>query len=286
MGSFRRQLIQIRENISGRWTSAQRWLHRRPPPASPAINNRSQPSSLQPLDFNAHVRRIRDLLKILPGSSPEVVTAVENLRACFGRPPVQIVDGEVWGVESDQLVVKTHLKSEFGDAVDCMTTYGRVLSADDQYYLRSILTHTCGWSPTAKEHSQDAWMRYLQGEYVHLVNLQPILDSFTWQEEIDVISFDPREPWLILLATVDSFYVYDFENRCMCQAGVSLKEVYTGLKETRYRGDKEGDWDEEPRALDINPADYFPVYIRDREGTLVLQNSLKEFNREIDGVHN
>jgi hypothetical protein len=116
---------------------------------------------------------------------------------------------------------------------------------------------------------------YLQAEYAHLENLQPILDSFTWQEELDAIdalSFQPPEPWLFLLATANSFYVYDFENRSMCPAGMSLEEVYTGLKEARYRGDKEGDWDEGPRSFDINPADYFPVYIRSREGILVLQN--------------
>jgi hypothetical protein len=286
MAGFREQLSRIRENIGGRWTSVHRWIRKRPLQASPTVvKNRSQPSaSVQPLDFNGHIRHVRELLKTLPGSSPEIMAAVKDLRACSAKPPVEIVDGQVWGVESDQLFVKTHLKSEFKDAMDRLTVHDRVLSSNDQYYLRSILSHTCGWSPTAKEHSQDAWMRYLQAEYAHLENLQPILDSFTWQEELDAIdalSFEPPEPWLFLLATANSFYVYDFENRSMCPAGMSLEEVYTGLKDARYRGDKEGDWDEEPRSLDINPADYFPVYIRSREGMLVPQNALKEFNKEI-----
>jgi hypothetical protein len=283
MRGFREHLIRIKETINGRWMRARRWLQRRPTPASTVIVSDDGSQLFQPLDFNEHVRLIRNILKTLPGSSPEAVSAIKDLRACFAKPPAEIVTGEIWGVESDFLVVKTHLKSEFDDAVDRLMTHGKVMSADDRYYLRSILSHSCGWSPTATEHSQDPWMRYLQAEYAHLVNLQPILDSFTWQEELRALpdGWDPPGPWLFLLETSNSFYVYDFENRCMCLAGSSLKEVYIGLKEARYRGDKDGDWDEESCSLDINPINYFPVYNRSREGELILEFPLKEFDERI-----
>jgi hypothetical protein len=278
MGVLTEYLIRIKGHINSRWTSARRWVNSRVP-APPVIADDSRSSLVQSLDFNEHVRRIKSLLESLPGTSPKVLDAVKALRAYSAKPLVEIVAGSVWAVESDLLIVKTHLKSEFQDAVERMTSHGRILSSDDRNYLRLILTHTCGWSPSAKEHSHDAWMSYLQAEYSHLENLQCILDSFTWQEDIAAYpaGLDPPEPWLFLLATSDAFYIYDFENRCMCRVGVSLKEVYMGLKETRYRGNKEGDWEEESRSLEIDPCNYFPVYIRSREGELILQFPLKEF---------
>jgi hypothetical protein len=244
MRVFRR----IRESISSRWKSAQRWLHRRhnTPSAPIAVcdsDNDSQYSLVRSLDFNGHVQRIRNLLKTLPSSTPKVVAAVEDLRACFSKPPVEIVAGGLWGAKSDLLVVKTHLKSVFKDCMECMRRCNQDLSGPDQYYLRSILSHPCGWSPTAAEHSEDDWMHYLQTEYAHIENLRPILDSFTWSEELITYpdDLDPPAPSLFLLGTSDSFYVYDFENRRMCLAGTSTKEVYLRLNEKRYRGDKDGD---------------------------------------------
>jgi hypothetical protein len=212
---------------------------------------------------------------------PQVVAAVNDLKACFPKPPVEIVRGGLWGIKKDLLVVKTHLKSVFNDAMDRMASCNKDISVSEQYHLRYILSHPCGWSPmsTAAAAEHDAWMRYLQAEYAHLKNLQPILDSLTWPEELAAYpdGLDPSVPSLFLLATPDSFYVYDFENRRMCLAGTSTKEVYDGLKEKRYQGDKEGDWNEEPCSLDIDPAPYFPVYNRSREDGFVL--SLKEFTQ-------
>lgn len=244
--------------------------------------NDSRHTSVQPLTFNGHVQRIRNLLQTLPGSTPEVVAAVNDLRECFSKPPVEIVAGGVWGEKTDLLIVKTHLKSVFEDAVESMRRCGKEVSVADQCYLRYILSHPCGWSPTAAEQSQNAWMRYLQTEYAHLENLQPILDSFTWPEELVAYpdDVDPPRPSLFLLATSGSFYVYDFENQRMYRAGISTKEVYFGLKDKRYRGDKNGDWDQEPRSLDIDSAPYFPVYHRIGDDGFVLELPLKEFTYE------
>lgn len=178
------------------------------------------------------------------------------------------------------LVVKTHLNSKFDQAVANICESGRKLAVTEEQRLRLILSHWCGWSPTDVNHHHDSWVKYLQAEYAHLGQLYPILDSLTWEDELQLYPRGriPPQPSLFLLATVYLYYVYDFENMCMCRAGQSLEEVYEGLKRMRYCGIEEGDWEEEEPGIEGNPASYFPVYVPNRNHGFVVETPQEEFS--------
>ena len=78
----------------------------------------------------------------------------------------------------------------------------------------------------------------------------PILDSVMYAEELDDFPTGRKEwlkPSLFLLATTESYYVYDFdpdEGSGLYIAGKTLEEVYSGLKEYRYYTCQEGSWEE------------------------------------------
>jgi hypothetical protein len=237
-------------------------------------------------NFLDYTNRVHELLRTHPASSTVVSGALHSLRTYSSIPPVEIVERGVWATPTDQLIVRTHIRCELSDAVSNIQKAGIDLSLDDLKYLGLILTHWCGWAPTPPNHIDGSWIRYLQAEYSHLHPLVPILDTLVWPEELQNYPNGrfPRTPWLFLLASSESFYVYDFQNCYLCCAGTrSLEKLYVGLKEQRFRMMNEGDWIEAIGCLDETPADYIPVYTPQRNsvGEFILERPVKEFREDI-----
>src|SRR5436190_20548709 len=87
------------------------------------------------------------------------------------------------------------------------------LSPDDEKYLRFLLTHSCGWSATYPKRMNDAWANFFQFSYPHLEGHLPILDALSYAEELGKLPDrlkTPRSKKKFLLATAESYYVYDF----------------------------------------------------------------------------
>jgi hypothetical protein len=128
------------------------------------------------------------------------------------------------------------------------------------------------------------------------MGLMPILDSIMYAEELVDFPTGLREwtpPSLFLLATTESYYIYEFipdEGSGLFNAGKTLEEVYSGLKEYRYYRYQEGSWEEiesSPVPNIYNEPAYFPVYLRrDRltrdDGEFYLVEDLKEFPSQLD----
>jgi hypothetical protein len=250
---------------------------------------------------DSHENHIRGLIKKHSAKSSEVCAAIKTRLDEYTRPAMKIIEPEIWDAHMDGYphghpVVKTHLKSDFGDSEfsDAISNIigidERVLSAVDEKYLRLILTHPCGWSPTSPEHANDAWIKFLRAKYT-LSGLIPILDSVMYAEELVDFPTGLREwtpPSLFLLATTESYYIYEFipdEGSGLFIAGKTLEEVYFGLKECRYYRYQEGSWEEIESSPALNEYDeeaYFPVYYRrDRlsrdDGEFYSVEKLKEF---------
>ena len=221
--------------------------------------------------FDWHKRRALNFLQTHEISSTEVTTALKELRDFSPIPLVETVPSEVWDYERPTLVIHTHLKSTFANAVSNIRATGRTtFSLDDEKYLRFLLTHSCGWSATYPERMNDDWVKFFQNSYPHLKGLIPILDSLTYAEELGKLpdGLEPPRPDFFLLATAESYYVYDFtDGGCgLFRAGNTLEEVYIGMKEYKYLG-----WDDEPWEIEqsvggLCDEDYLPNYYRKENG--------------------
>ena len=233
-------------------------------------------------NFDCYANRVDKLLRIHSASSAEVRAAFHDLQTFFPLPPSEIVGPEKWRTTTAQLRVNTHLKSDFADALRNIKDTGRELTAADEEWLRLILTHWSGWSATDSMHMRDPWVRYLQALFGHLRGLVPILDSLVWPEELAhfPVSYTPIEPSLFLLATPEAYYVFDLDGLGLYCAGNSLEEVYFGLRESRFNGDKEGDWlPEKWCSLNLDARFYFPVYefTSNSDLSFNLRHPLREF---------
>jgi hypothetical protein len=245
-----------------------------PSPPATSVGERSDIEN-----FNYYANRIRGMIKSLSISSTEVREALEQLQTRFPVPPSEIVPQDVWEVDA-YLLVKTHLTSDFEDAVSNVNSSGHELTTAEENYLRLILKHWCRWSPTAVSHMRDPWVRYLQSEFSHLPGLVPILDSVVWLEELDHLprGFDGPQGSLFLLGTSDSYFIFHLEDGQLLRAGVTLKDVYEGLKECRFQGGEEDDWPSEPKQLQWNWRKYFPIYGRRRgDGKWEVERPMEEF---------
>ena len=268
-----------------------------------AVCRAVQPS---PPCTDTHENRIRRRIKKYPAKSLKVRTAIKARLKEYTRPALKIIEADIWdthleGYPHGHPVVKTHLKSDFGNIEFSEAVFNitgvkeRVLSATDGKYLRFILTHPSGWSPTSPEHANDDWVKYLRAKY-SLFGLMPILDSLMYSEEIANFPLGLKElqkPSIFLLATVESYYIYDFdpdEGSGLFIAGKTLEEVYLGLKECRYYRCQDGSWEElesSPSLKDYSDELYFPVYCRRYGPTcddseFYLQEELEEFPSEFD----
>jgi hypothetical protein len=230
-------------------------------------------------NFDMYAGQVDALLQTHPESSNEVRTALEELQNRFPLPLTEIVSEKIWG-ESAKLRVNNHLKSDFADAVRNIKSTGRSVNAYEEQYLRFILTHWSGWSATDPGHMSDSWVLYLQTLFRHLDGLVPILDSLVWPEEVSrlPVGYCPIEPSFFLLATREAYYMFDLEGSGLYCAGKDLEEVYLGLRECRFNGDKEGDWTPEKWSTEsLDARRYFPIYDQTdtREPVLKLRYAIK-----------
>ena len=242
-----------------------------------------------PLDFNNYAYRIHKLLQTHSEESLEVCEVLDDLQTHFPIPPTEIVAPDIWGTPTAKLRINTHLTYNFSEALKNIKNTGRELDVADERWLRLILSHWCGWSATKSSHMRDPWVKYLQALFRHLQGLVPILDSLVWPEELKHYppGRSPPAPSLFLLATPQSYYVFQLDGLGLCRAGESLEEVYIGLKEGKYIGNDEDDWPgEEWCHVDEDERYYFPIYEhkRNSDGTFDLRHPLKEFPPNYDFV--
>jgi hypothetical protein len=226
-------------------------------------------------------RQLRQALR--RGETAKSDLLLQSLREQYPVPTADIVRKEVWGWNADKLVLRTHAKADGIDAVRNVESTGRKLTGEERTDLCTIMLHSCWWSPTAAEHRNDSWMRYLQFTYPQLEGLQPVLDSLIWPDEITryPIGLPPLPPWLFLLATATRFYVYNFQDGSMMEAGENMRDVLDGLKLERWHGKHR--WKEVPEEVEMDPRDYFPVYdnVPHTTDEHELMQELQEFPEEI-----
>jgi hypothetical protein len=184
---------------------------------------------------------------------------LRQLRGQYSVPTIERLPKEIWETETDLLVLKTHSALGIKVAVLNAEATGRKLTEEEIKYLELLATHWCGWSPTSADHREDSWVSYLRYAYPSLADLQPVLDSLIWANEISryPTGHVPRPPWLFLLATRERYFIYNFQEVAMMDAGDTLMEVFEGMKKGRWMEDM---WESVPRRGRKEPCDYFPVY--------------------------
>ena len=189
--------------------------------------------------------------------SEQMLTA---FRKRFPLPAADILRKEIWGTHTDELVVKTHARMDISYAIKNIERTGRTVSDKDKMDLEMLCSHWCAWSPSLEEHRNEPWIQFLRYAYDDLIGLQPVLDSLIWPEEIAVypLGYIPPPPSLFLLATSTKFYVYNYHEIAMLEAGCTLADVIEGMRREGYWG-KAG-WRELPCNKEEDPWDYFPVY--------------------------
>jgi hypothetical protein len=108
-----------------------------------ACDRTIQPS---PTLRDSHENRIRGLIKKHSAKSSEICAAIKTRLDEYTRPAMKIIEPEIWdthleGYPHGHPVVKTHMKSDFGDSEfnDAVSNIiginERVLSAADEKYL-------------------------------------------------------------------------------------------------------------------------------------------------------
>jgi hypothetical protein len=227
------------------------------------------PISKPCITFDSQLNQLRKLLETHDETSGQVTSAIKEMRS-VSRLPLEVVPKGVWPIGDVRLNVKTHLKSTFADAVALLNATGRNLSPDDEKYLRLLLTHGCGWSATYPSHMNDPWVQYFHEMYPQLEGLVPILDSMTYLEELRDLpdGHNPNGPSFFLLATANSYFVFDFSDgeEALFEAGESLKDVYLGMRDWRWAEVSDNPWEIVDYEEWINTTDYFPVYRRSMNG--------------------
>jgi hypothetical protein len=234
------------------------------------------------LEFNDYALRIHSLLANHSPTSAPVQEALKELQDFAAKLRIEVVGPEVWGAA--YLRINSHVNSDHSTAVANINRSGRILTSTEEEYLQLILTHRCGWSATSASHLNDSWVRYIQTLYNNVEGLLPILDSLVWAEDLEQYpkGLSPQEPSFFLLANRESFYVFILDELTLCHSGKTLADVYYGLKNGRFHGDKEGDWDVEdlnPRFEEWDSRHYFPLYGKcENSDIFELLYKLKEFS--------
>ena len=221
--------------------------------------------------FDERISRILSLFEIHDETSDTIKSAVKELNSVSSLPQIQVIPKDTWPDHPKaRIYIPTHLKSTFEDAVNLLKATDRNLSTEDEKYLRLLLTHYCGWSATYPGHMDDPWVKFFQTRYPQLKGLVPILDSMTYVEELVDFpeEYDFDMPQFFLLATSDSFFVYDaMEGEdALRTAGDSLEDVYNGLKDCRWADSSEEPWGFVEEEELLSPTNYFPHYYRKDNG--------------------
>jgi hypothetical protein len=216
-----------------------------------------QPSDKSNRPFTELVDELESL--VVSGDREKSNRLLQHLREQYPIPTVSLLPKEVWETDTDQLVLLTHAALDIEQAVRNVEGTGRTLGPEEKNALERLGIHWCGWSPTSPDHINDSWVWYLRDAYPSLVGLQPILDSLIWSDEISryPLGHVPRSPWLFLLATKDMYFVYNFQDCTMLEAGNNLMEVVDGMKKERWADDM---WNSIQLKGTKEPCDYFPVY--------------------------
>lgn len=226
-------------------------------------------------DFDRQVAELRNELKCGKAMIQEITPALTDLLEISKGLPVVVVREDIWGKRLG-LVVKTHLNSTFDDAVaNVVSATGREVVAEEARYLKLLLTHWCGWSSTYQEHMAplEPWIVFFQLRYPHLKGLKLILDSLTYPEEVEKLpeGYQLQSPELFLLATPESYYVYDCtdKNEGLYQAGRTLKDVFLGMRQWRYLRASHDKWPVEKEITALSQTWYFPEYYRKPNGKCI-----------------
>jgi hypothetical protein len=203
--------------------------------------------------------------------------ALWSLQNAYPLPPVKIVEPDVWNSAHPVLRFNTHFRADIDDAILNINFSGHAFSPADLYWLKLIHSHWCGWSATTPQvhpspnskvltaqHRNDEWVKFVQNLFCDVHGLVPILDSLAFPE--DLVHYPdahaPPEPSLFFFATPQYYYVFDLQWMGLTRAGETLEEVYTGLKELKYR-DFDSGWPAESPVGDcggINDRNVFPIY--------------------------
>jgi hypothetical protein len=220
---------------------------------------------------------LHQLLERYPDTLHEVdetILILQTLYPCYPGPHINFPDGP-WPREKPYFVKKSHLISNsenFHMAATNITKTGRILTSSDETYLQYILAHWFGWSATAPSHHNDSWVQYIKHQYSHIENLCPVLDSMTWPEEVEHYpsGLGPGHPGNFLLATKTAFYYYHYDPDYLMRAGTTLEEVYWGLREDKWRFEKQDRWHmESDNGEEYDVTDYFPIWCsRYRDGQM------------------
>jgi len=236
-----------------RWIQRlKRWKKHQSLPCTAVTTSPAQPT------FNELRQRLRNAVNA--GESDTSEQLLRALRQQFPVPTVDILRKGKWNMEKDQVIFRTHAKAEVEDAVANVESTGRSVSEEDRNRLQLLMSHWFAWSPTTAEHRNDSWMCFLRRVY-SLSELQPILDTLVWPEEFARYppTFSAFRPWMFLLATSASYYLYDLEEETMYKAGDQLADVVDGLQRERWGVDPllEQVWS---TGYEGEARDYFPVY--------------------------
>ena len=223
------------------------------------------------------VMELREVIKTEDREKAERL--LQHLRHHYPIPAMDILRKDVWGIRSDALILRTHGSIDISEAVRNLEATGRNVMDDDIQQLQLLASHWCAWSPTSSAHRKDSWVKYLHYSYPEVDGSLPIFDSLIWPDEIKryPIGHVPRPPFLFLLATRDKFYVFNFENWCMMEAGNTLAKVIEGMRKNSF--DEDSSWRVLQRKGNKGLSDYFPVY-DDVPHTLEphpLDHKIKEF---------
>jgi hypothetical protein len=269
-------------------TSFQLFLLRNNPDRLPFLEYfLRQPTSQPTVGFDERVSKIYKLLKIHDDNSEVVMSAMKDLRSFSPLPPIEIIPKGVWPYYKCRVNVKTHLKSTFADTINLIKASGRTLSPDEEKYLHLLLTHPYGWSATSPDHMEDSWVKFFHIRYPQLKGLVPILDNVTYVEELKYFpeGHAPLDPRFFLLATPESYYVYDLRDGmdALFEAGNTLEEVYNGMKVWRWADTCDEEmWDIVDEEEWIEVFDYFPFYYRKVNGNFEKSGSQEEYPGKIE----
>jgi hypothetical protein len=180
-------------------------------------------------------------------------------------PPPQLIYGEPWGLSSSciKTQVACHRNSTFEDALANFPT--PLSDLREQMFLRILLQHPCGWSATPSHHLLGPGFRWLNTIFHHLGGLHPILDAVIWPEDAVFLptTYDPNGPdFLLLVSKARTYYIYNFWDSKLMEAGRNLEEVYNGMKEWKHNKlTSMGGWEGVDNDVEEDEIDeYFPLY--------------------------
>jgi hypothetical protein len=232
------------------------------PSHSPSGCAITEPVSKKPV--LSYLKLLRKLTAVVEsGDRVAAEPLLQEFKRRFPVPSVEVLPKGCWESETDELLFATHRREDISQAIENLSLAGWTLTPEEETQLELLSIHWCGWSPTAANHRDDPWMEFLRHRYPTLEGLQPILDCLIWPEEIELYPFYamPAYPTLFLLATKTKFYVYDFRDDEIYEAGDTLADVIEGI--SKYSWEEKDGWpildpveDETFGCVD----DYFPEY--------------------------